>query len=146
MGVGTKSKPDEDADLRKLLVERGLRATLPRIVILRELASLDHPIGHPELSDRLSSVTLDRATVYRNLIALTDAGILARTDLGDHVARFQLVRAGGTTHGQHPHLLCNDCGGMECLPGARLALRGASAGVSVDEIQVRGRCHACVDD
>jgi len=143
--VKTKNEPGEYAEFRKLLRERGLRATLPRIVILRELASLDHPIGHPELSDRLASITLDRATIYRNLIALTQAGILARTDLGDRIARFQLVRTGGSTHAQHPHLLCDDCGGMECLPGARLVLRGVSAGVTVDEIQVRGRCHACTD-
>jgi len=90
----------------------------------------------------------DRATLYRNLIDLTDAGVVTRTDLGDHVWRFELKRGEGDHNAEHPHFVCTGCGDIACLPEvgvqftasakAPRALR--SKGVTV---QIKGRCDAC---
>lgn len=140
MAARTRLRRDED--LRQLLVDKGIRVTAQRMTILRELAKLRLPTSHPELTERLAGTDLDRATVYRNLLSLTEAGLLVRVQLGDNVWRFELPNTNSTEHGTHPHFVCNDCGDVECLPENAVALRGAVRN-QVAEIQLRGRCVAC---
>lgn len=134
----------KDEDLRALLSGAGLRVTPQRMALLRELARLRVPVSHAEVTERLVSSALDRVTIYRNLIALTDAGLLVRTQLGDNTWRFELPRNAGELHGQHPHFVCSDCGEVTCLDASAVALHGELASYQVSEVQLRGRCAACV--
>lgn len=133
-----------DDDLRQLLVDRDMRVTEQRMLILRELAKLRIPTSHAELTTRLAGSKLDRATIYRNLLSMTEAGLLVRTQLGDGVWRFDLPRAASVEHGQHPHFVCSDCGSVACLPKGSVALRGEATRNEVAEVQLRGRCAGCV--
>ena len=134
----------KDEDLRALLVGAGLRVTHQRMALLRELARLRVPTSHGELTERLASSSFDRVTIYRNLLALTEAGLLVRTQLGDNIWRFELPRTGSEPHGQHPHFVCTDCGDVACLEAGSVALLGEAARNQVLEVQLRGRCSACV--
>jgi|SRR5690554_1757751 len=133
-----------DERLRRLLVQKGLRLTDQRMVILRELDSVDAPISHGELTERLAHHTLDRATIYRNLLSLTEAGILVRAQLGDNVWRYEMPRSEGAAHDAHPHFVCNDCGELSCLPEEAIQITEAAREVEIAEVQVRGRCAGCV--
>lgn len=135
-----------DDDLRDLLVGKGIRVTEQRMVLLRELAKLRMPTSHPELTERLAGAGLDRATIYRNLLSMTEAGLLVRTQLGDNVWRFELPNMRSTEHGAHPHFVCTDCGSVECLPRNAVVLRGDAMDNQVTEIQLRGRCRVCRSD
>jgi Fur family transcriptional regulator, ferric uptake regulator len=139
----TKTRLLPDDELRRLLVVKGIRVTEQRMAILRELSTLHLPTSHPELTERLASA-LDRATVYRNLVSLTEAGILVRTQLGDNVWRFELPQTPSLEHRLHPHFVCNDCGDVACLPESAVTLRGEAARNEIVEVQLRGRCSACV--
>ncbi len=138
-----KTRLLRDEDLRALLVGRGMRVTEQRMVILRELAKLRLPTSHPELTQRLAGTGLDRATVYRNLLSMTEAGLLVKTQLGDNVWRFELPQSKTPEHGAHPHFVCNDCGTVACLPSGSVSLRGEAARNQVAEVQLRGRCTGC---
>jgi Fur family ferric uptake transcriptional regulator len=140
-----KTRLFRDDDLRELLVERGIRVTAQRIVILRELARARVPVSHAELTERLAGPTLDRATIYRNLIGLHEAGMLVRTQLGDNIWRYELPHARSPDHGAHPHFVCVDCGDVACLPESAVAIRGQFAGKHVTEVQLRGHCTECRD-
>lgn len=142
--MSRKTRLLRDDDLRQLLVEKGIRVTEQRMAILRELAKLRIPASHPELTERLAGDGLDRATIYRNLLSLTEAGLLVKTQLGDNVWRFELPNMKSTQHGTHPHFVCNDCGDVACLPESAVALRGEAIRNQVAEVQLRGRCVACV--
>jgi Fur family transcriptional regulator, ferric uptake regulator len=139
-----KTRRFRDDDLRELLVSRGIRVTQQRMVILRELARLRMPTSHPELTERIAGDGLDRATIYRNLLSLTEAGLLVRTQLGDNVWRFELPQSTPGEHGSHPHFVCSDCGSVACLPNSSVALSGAATRNQVAEVQLRGRCIGCV--
>src|SRR5262245_17344822 len=112
----TKSRnPNVDA-LRSRIRSAGLRSTPARLAVLRALERRTTPATHADLAQELVPLGFDKATVYRNLIDLTDAGMLARTELGDHVWRFELRRPASDRHtGEHPHFLCVDCGEVACL-------------------------------
>jgi Fur family transcriptional regulator, ferric uptake regulator len=131
-------------DLRELLTSRGLRVTEQRVLLLQELARIKSPISHPELTERMADSGLDRATVYRNLLTLADAGVLVRAQLGDKVLRFELPRALKSDHTHHPHLVCSECGNVRCLPAGTVKLHGEAAKSDVAEVQLRGRCVSCV--
>lgn len=150
MAAKVATLPD---DLRAQLRGVGLRATTPRLAVLRSLVEATTPQSHADLVERLSPEGWDRATIYRNLTDLAEAGLARRTDLGDHVWRFEVRRAGrgnepGHTQASHPHFLCNECGDVVCLPDASVQLtpaRGAPRALRKKglEIQIRGRCNRC---
>src|SRR5262249_51074671 len=68
----------------------GLRSTGSRLAVLRRLEQARTPVTHADIVNDLAPEGFDRATIYRNLIDLTEAGLASRTDLGDHVWRFEL--------------------------------------------------------
>jgi Fur family ferric uptake transcriptional regulator len=145
--MASKTRLLRDDDLRELLASRGIRVTEQRMVILRELARLRVPTSHPELTERIAGEGLDRATIYRNLLSLTEAGLLVKTQLGDSVWRFELPQSSSPqqgAHGAHPHFVCSDCGTVACLPSSSVALRGLAARNQVADVQLRGRCVDCV--
>jgi Fur family ferric uptake transcriptional regulator len=134
-------------DTRSAVRAKGLRATPSRVAVLDLLRASDSPMSHGDVADRLSSHAWDRATIYRNLADLAEAGLVRRTDIGDHVWRFEAV---STQHAaaSHPHFVCTECGTVECLPEIELAVRRAKAPRAVKqrqvEVHVRGLCDACL--
>lgn len=132
------------AELQDILRSHGLRVTHQRVAVLKALSRARAPISHPELADRLADQGLDRSTVYRNLLTLTEVGVLVRAELGDHVWRYELPKKGHIAdHGLHPHLVCADCGTVQCLPEDAVSLHGEAAKRQVSEVQLRGRCARC---
>jgi len=138
-----RSRPLRDEDIAQMLGSKGIRVTGQRLLILRELAKLKVPVSHPELTERLAGPALDRATIYRNLLSMHEAGLLVRTQLGDNVWRFELPREASFEHGRHPHFVCTDCGDIACLPENAVALRSHAMRAQVSEVQLRGRCEDC---
>lgn len=136
--------------LRERLREAGLRATPARVAVLRHFQGKPGPLTHAELVEGLGGEGWDRATLYRNLTDLTDAGLLKRSDMGDHLWRYELQTEERHQPELHPHFLCLECGEVSCLPEGTLAVtanprlpRALQTG-SV-ELQVRGLCDRCVD-
>jgi Fur family ferric uptake transcriptional regulator len=137
------------AELRDVLRKAGLRSTGPRVAVLRWLERAGTPVSHPELFEALAQEGFDRATLYRNLVDLAEAGIVRRTDLGDHVWRYEL-RASEDGHVvEHPHFVCTDCGEVACLPGVdvKIVSGGNETPRSVRShkfaVQLSGRCNQC---
>ncbi len=141
------SRPNLD-ELRGAVRSKGLRATPSRLAVLELLRASDSPMSHGDVADRLGDrvgQAWDRATIYRNLTDLAEARLVRRTDVGDHVWRFEAVREEHDT--AHPHFVCTDCGTVECLPEIELVVRRAKAPRAVKqrqvEVHVRGLCDAC---
>jgi Fur family ferric uptake transcriptional regulator len=106
------------------------------------------PVSHGDLVETLMSAGFDRATLYRNLMDLTEAGLVTRSDLGDHVWRFELRSSGNDHAVEHPHFVCVECGSVSCLPGVNVRVRTTpEAPRSLTrrgfEVQLKGRCDAC---
>jgi Fur family transcriptional regulator, ferric uptake regulator len=93
------------------LSRNGLRATVQRRLVLNaaELLAPDHFGVHDILesvSETSKTLKLGRATVYRTLEQLVDAGILRKLQLDSGAAVFELIE--GDVH--HEHLICEVCG------------------------------------
>jgi Fur family transcriptional regulator, ferric uptake regulator len=140
MAKPSTSKRDER--FRALLSSKGIRVTEQRLAVLRALSAQRTQVTFPELVEQLAPQGLDRATVYRNLTGMAEAGILIRTQLADGVARYELPQWGGSLHAEHLHLVCIDCGTVSCLPPSAVSLHG-EAKRRVTEVQLRGHCATC---
>lgn len=142
--VGTK--PSRRQVLVEEVHEAGLRATRARIAVLDTLSVAAAPLTHHEVVAKLEGGQWDAATIYRNLIALVEAGLVTRSDHGDHRWRYERPSKGKHAH---PHFLCSDCGGVRCLPGTQVVLRGKpalprSAREGHFEVQLQGVCDLCL--
>ncbi len=144
-----KDSDHQDDAVRSLLREAGMRATRARVAVLSVLRAAATPMSHSEVVASLEGGGWDPATVFRNLVALAEAGFARRTDMGDHVWRFEAVLDDGdqVTH-EHPHFLCTECGEVTCLPGFEIKLpRGETVPLSVRtqmvRIHVQGLCDEC---
>lgn len=138
---------DESLDLVKQAIrEAGLRATPARIATLQLLRESPSPLTHAVVAEHLAATGVDKATAFRNLNDMTEAGLLRRTEVGDHVWRFEATRGEGEHDTGHPHFLCVDCGAVSCLEDVKLTAgsqRASKKFGEVTEILLRGHCNDC---
>ncbi|NBT13201.1 MAG: transcriptional repressor [Planctomycetia bacterium] len=142
--------------IRARIREAGLRCTAARVAVLEHMHLATGPLSHADVSEALAEKSFDRATIYRNLTELTEAGLLSRVELGDHVWRFETKRA-GHADGQgedHPHFLCTSCGEVSCLDDVHVAITPKAPKASakrrairsVREVLLKGQCGKCGDE
>ncbi len=131
---------------RAVLKSIGLRGTAARLAVIRHMLETSGPLSHSEVCASLESGGFDSATIYRNLIELTRAGVLSRVDLGDHIWRFEKKRPARQRRQTHPHFVCDECGSVACLEEGDVKISGRRKmnGVAqVSSITVKGRCRKC---
>jgi Fur family ferric uptake transcriptional regulator len=143
--MNKKNETAEVEKAREILRAAGLRSTPARISVLAALRRGNKPQTHAELSDHLVPLGFDKATVFRNLTDLTDAELVTRTELGDHVWRFE-IRDPSHDRSSHPHFVCVDCGIVSCMDGIQLPddkMKKTLNISRISEILVKGHCMTC---
>ena len=139
-----------------LLREAGLRRTPVRVGVLEILAGSPHPVGVPQVIERLPEHT-DAVTVYRTLNTFTDKQLVHRVRGEDRTWRYALSGKASPRQPQqaahsHAHFVCETCGTVECLEDAEiprnfvrsLRVRAAYA-VHYPEVVLHGVCPKCND-
>lgn len=97
-------------DCKEELREMQLKATPPRIAVLRYLESKKEPLDAKSIFNHLHkrNIDIDPATVFRILNVFTDKGIAKQIQLNEGKFRYELNRNDG-----HHHLICEHCGRIE---------------------------------
>jgi Fur family transcriptional regulator, ferric uptake regulator len=124
----------------------GRRSTKRDFIVTVFLRQEGH-IGADHLVDlvRREDARISRATIYRTLQWMVDAGIARRVDFGEGRFRFEH----SYRHPRHFHLICKSCNqsfeflssDIESLVEEVAAARDFSPRQSV--LQIYGTCHAC---
>ncbi len=141
-----QAQPVEMDEARELLRSAGLRCTAARLAVLQHLRQVQAPVSHAEVAEKLVPLGFDKATVFRNLIDLAEARLASRTELGDHVWRFELREPNDPDHAQHSHFLCVECGRVTCLTEMEFddaAHRQTAKIGRVTEVLLKGYCNRC---
>ncbi len=133
--------------LRARLQAAGLRVTASRVAVMELLAASEAPLTHQEVAQHLGDSTWNRSTLYRNLIDLTDAGLLRKTVIAG-LMRFEPAnRHGGCS--DHAHFVCSECGDVTHLEGVAIEVVGHGGPRAIAtgdvEVQLRGRCDPCAE-
>lgn len=133
-------------EAKDLIHGAGLRATAPRVAVLRILTASPKPLSHSEVITALGSDEWDQATLYRNLLKLVEVDLARVASQMGGITRYE-ARADDDPH-VHPHFSCQTCGRVECLPEAKL---GGSVEVrwhrslEGSQLQLIGQCPDCLD-
>ncbi len=95
----------------------GMRVTLARRVILQALFAAEQPLTAEAILTRASTpdVPLDAASVYRNLEAFEQAGVLRHVHLGHGAGLYALIG-----EGEREYLYCERCGATRSLTPSQL--------------------------
>ena len=91
---------------RKILTDRKVSITNPRILVLEELLGTKNPITVDELLSKLEN-KVAKSTLYRVLNDLKNINILNEFSTPDNQTVVELVLE---DHTHHHHLFCSDCG------------------------------------
>jgi Fur family ferric uptake transcriptional regulator len=133
--------------VRDRILAAGQRITPQRDLIAGVLEQAGRPLGAQELVAAVErrDARIGRATVFRTLQSLQEAGIVQHVPLPGGQGGYLLC----PTSGHHHHLVCQHCGQVEDLPeDAVAAFVDAVArqhGFAVDHasFELSGTCAAC---
>lgn len=90
-------------DIMAILEDRGYRSTAPRRAIIRILDGKQEGFTAEDLCNELPDV--GRATVFRTIKLLMEAGVICRLNLLDGAPKYSLSRVE-----HHHHTVCVRCG------------------------------------
>jgi len=128
------------------LTAAGERVTQQRLVVADALTRAGRQLTAAELYEivRETQPSLGRATVFRTVERLVDAGVARRLELDGHVYAYVACEPE-----HHHHLACTQCGRVEEIPESwvkPIAARAAERlGFEIDDARVDfyGRCSDC---
>lgn len=128
---------------REYLKRKKLLFTRERVAILEEVMARHDHFSVEDLHDSLKAANkkVSRATLYRNLDSLKEAGILAEVDLGNRHVQYEHVLG----HERHFHLIDEDSGEVveddsaEVQKAIELLARRHGFAVSNFKLQIFGR-------
>jgi Fur family ferric uptake transcriptional regulator len=132
----------------------GLRRTGQREIILRSAFSQQEHFTAEDLLDRVRKIqpTISRATVYRTLGLMVEAGLLREIDLGGEQTTYD---PNFLDKPSHNHLVCIDCGRVVEFEDAHIELlndcvtrrlgfkplrQSLKIEANCEQLRVNGRC------
>ncbi|MCC6573242.1 MAG: transcriptional repressor [Planctomycetes bacterium] len=136
-------KTDEQA--RQLLKDFHLRVTPTRISLLVALLKSRRPMSLDSAAEACGWQAGDRATVFRNLQALAEAGVVRVVRSAGRREVYE-ISSGATKQVKHAHVVCTECGRVECVDGAEQSGKAASVEgwkVTGQEVTLWGLCPTC---
>jgi len=98
---------DLDTTVEARLRDAGQRYTPQRRDLLHLLAQAASPVSIPQIL--ADGDELKQSSVYRNLAALEQAGVVRRVPTDEEYGRYELAEE---LIGHHHHLVCSNCGTM----------------------------------
>ena len=133
---------DFSEQARSILRKSGLRVTVTRATLVAAMLESHEPVSMEDAIRLCGDNGGDPATIYRNLQALSEAGILQQVRGVGRREMFELTHK----HTHHAHLSCTKCGKVECIDLAKLPDKPAGPkGWTVDDVTVTvwGLCPEC---
>ena len=132
-------------DLQASLEDRGYRMTAPRRDIIRLLGQKQEGFSSEEVCEEVPGV--GRATVYRTIKLLLDAGVICKLALPDGAPKYSLSRIG-----HHHHTVCVKCGTVGDFRGATIERLLRTLGAEINgeivghRIEFYITCQSCGTD
>ena len=127
------------------LMQRGIKPTAMRMLVVRELERAKRPLSLKELEERM--VTAERSTIFRVLNLFHEHHLVHVIEDGSGAVKYELChgREDCTLNDQHPHFYCERCQRTYCLHDTPLPLIPLPSGFHADTINylIKGICPQC---
>jgi Fur family ferric uptake transcriptional regulator len=119
--------------LIKKIQQSGLKATPSRVELLKNLYQSNSPQSYEDVKKNLS-ISIDKATFYRNMSAFEDKGFISSIESPDKRRYYEYRNI------EHAHFICLECNNIECLKEDVISLDG----YKIETITVKGYCPQCL--
>lgn len=131
----------------RLLKEKKLKITPKRILVLNAL--LKNTSKAYSFSELLKHLTgkMNRSTIYRSLDTLLESDLITKMiDINGDII-YTLNFEEKCEHKLHPHLKCDHCGVLECLPAFPQNYANTLQQLGVDKLNILlgGTCFNCLE-
>lgn len=132
-------------EIENILVDKGVRPTANRILVMRELMKSHHPVNLAELETSL--YTMDRTSIFRVLELFAEKDIIHVIEDGSRSLKYELCR-GKTQHSindQHVHFYCEKCGKIYCFDNIAIPHVNIPESFNVKSVNfmIKGLCPGC---
>ncbi len=133
-------------DYAELLQAHSIRPTSNRILILRALGEMPHPVSMRELEDVMD--TVDKSSLSRTLALMRGTGLVHTIEGSEGVMLFELCRSRDghrNDNDEHVHFFCTVCHRTLCLtdtPSPQVSLPEGFEAEAVNCL-VKGVCRDC---
>ena len=129
---------------RRFLRNKELKITRQREILLRRIFEREEHFSAEDLEDRVKGDGISKATIYRTLQLLVDAGLVNEVALKDDRRMYEHTYG----HAPHDHIVCIDCKKVFEFDGAALQKIEAELASGIGFIPVGHRLRieaTCVD-
>ena len=129
----------------EFLRDFSLRVTTPRVALLElMLATPSKAFTYSEFYKGVNK-KVDRSTIYRTLNKFIEVQVIHKMLDAEGQLIYSLKEARTCNHHAHPHLKCNSCGSVECLPNypTEYVKQLTTSGVNEMNVVLSGVCHKC---
>lgn len=128
------------------LHDHGLRITGTRKRLAQALCDAATPMSIEALHQKLGRKSFDLVTLYRCLDAFDEAGVVQVVRDQDGKALYEMIDA---DHGHHHHVICRQCGQIDCLNDCAIepfeaAARAMGYARLTHRIELYGLCAKCL--
>ncbi len=134
-------------ECEKILKDRGLRITKPRMSILEQFISHPNALSHNDIEEKI--LDIDRITLYRTLKSFEEKGVIHKAIDGTDKPKYALCESSCSEHAHnhdsHLHFRCDNCENTFCIEGVPIPAIPIPAGYQVNgtDVVLNGICINC---
>ncbi|WP_331775796.1 Fur family transcriptional regulator [Sulfurospirillum sp. 1612] len=118
--------------INQIIKNSNLKLTSARIEILEILLTKNKPISYEDIKN---SLTMDKATFYRNIAKFEENAIIRSFEANDKKRYFSLEQ------NFHPHFICTKCHTISCLNETQIV---EMDDYKIESIVIKGICPKCL--
>ena len=126
-----------------ILQEGGLKRTKLRTALLSCFMNTNSAQSYLDIKSKLGQ-NIDKSTLYRNLSAFEDAGIIHRINDQSGISKYAFGKVHGHG-GNHAHFVCDKCETIYCMEKSTTVDIHVPKGFKTKDIQtiIKGTCPNC---
>ncbi len=133
-------------DFKKILNNAKLKSTTPRLLVLKALSDLKHPMTAQEIHKKFGKNKIDLVTLYRTLASFEENKLVKRVSFKKDAVYYEL----DVDH--HHHIICKNCNKVEDFENTEIekvlgeVIRKSSKFKTIKDhaLELFGVCNTCV--
>lgn len=133
-------------DIEEILYRKGIKPTANRILVMKELINVSHPVNLADLEDSLG-FSIDKASIFRVLELFAEKDVVHVIEDGSRSLKYELCHSDGkhSIADQHAHFYCEHCKETYCIEAAKVPMIEIPAGFTPHSINymIKGICPKC---
>lgn len=129
-----------------ILINKGIKATPNRILVLRELLKATHPISLGDM-EALLEFSMDKASIFRVLELFSEKDVVHVIEDGTRSLKYELCHSKEqhSISDHHVHFYCEKCNETYCLEDKKVPLIEMPEGFQAHTVNymIKGMCPKC---